>query len=48
MEMLLLIAVINFGTLAFLLLTGSKRNIESRTEREEKILREANSKKGEQ
>lgn len=44
MEMLLLIVVINFGTLAFLILTGSKRNIESRTEREEKILRERSAK----
>jgi hypothetical protein len=46
MEMLILIAAINIGVMLFLTMTGSKQNIESRTEREEIMLREANSKKG--
>jgi len=47
MEMLLLIAAMNIGVMLFLIIGRSDKNIESRTEREEKMLRERNSKEGE-
>jgi len=47
MEMLLLIIAMNIGVMLFLIIGRSDKNVESRTEREEKILRERNSKEGE-
>ena len=47
MEMLLLIIAMNIGVMLFLIMGRSDKNIESRTEREEKMLRERNSKEGE-
>lgn len=47
MEMLLLIIAMNIGVMLFLIIGRSDKNIESRTEREEKMLRERNSKEGE-
>ena len=46
MEMLLLIIAMNIGVMLFLIIGRSDKNIESRTEREEKMLREKNSKEG--
>jgi len=46
METLILIVAINIGVVLFLVMTRSERNIESRTEREEKLLREKSIKEG--
>lgn len=37
--MLEMVLLLNLAAIVFLILTGSKRNIESRTEREEEILK---------
>jgi len=37
--MLKMVLLLNVAAIVFLILTGSKRNIESRTEREENILK---------
>lgn len=37
--MLVMVVLLNVAAIWFLVLTGNKKNIESRTEREEKILK---------